>query len=519
MGRKGLHERSNSKNNELPFLTMGPKVSTREDAGSASVSKRTPATAAPKTRSISGGSKPPRTPTSINTTTSMESLLPPVPPLVVTKIPPLAIKKEGSRGSVSTTRSSILRSTPPPRPSSSSPSARRPSTGLEQFFHAPSQSSRPSIYIDTVARHASNASRAEQRAVAAGSSAEQAVIHEQSEPPTAIPPQPPHASTPSPAPLLTGPRPTPTPPLKTPSPPQKLKPILKRTKQNIPPFTVEDYDERRSSWVERTLEQRYNFTRMNGRSQTLRMVRTEEEEEALDEFNEILPAPSRPLQSVSPTHSISPESTVRHSVKKKSSFASIISRSDSLRGAAVNIPQWARYFYSKDEVSLPEEDPNGAMSEKPKLTRMPSAHIPPPRSSHGPAYVNDPAEVASRWSYPHLERTYYPLSPVERIKNRQLALFCLGFILPFCWMIAAFLPLPGPRPMWKAPVVSGGGIGPGGGRNSYQVDVEATMNCTWEEERKFLGHEYWRKVNRCMAVVGVLITGAVVALAVVSVKL
>ena len=142
---------------------------------------------------------------------------------------------------------------------------------------------------------------------------------------------------------------------------------------------------------------------------------------------------------------------------------------------------------------------------------MASVHLSPSRSYADPA-LNDPEDALSRWSYPHLERSKYPLSPVEYLKNRQLVLFCLGFILPFCWMIAALLPLPGPRPAWRAPIVSGD-------RDDFRIDVEASLNCTFKQERIFLSHEYWRKVNRGMSAVGVVLTSAIIALAVVAVKM
>lgn len=143
---------------------------------------------------------------------------------------------------------------------------------------------------------------------------------------------------------------------------------------------------------------------------------------------------------------------------------------------------------------------------------MASVRLSPPRNPDMEPIVHDPEEVASRWSYPHLERSKYPLSPVERLKNRQLFLFCLGFILPLCWMIGALLPLPGPRPMWKAPIITGG-------RDDYRVEAEATLNCTFKQERVYLSHEYWRRVNRMMSAVGVLLTGAIIALVVVAIKM
>ncbi|RPB25379.1 hypothetical protein L211DRAFT_119480 [Terfezia boudieri ATCC MYA-4762] len=501
---------------------MSERVSTKDDNDPFDVSKP-PAIAPSRDITPSGpptkpwSSSKPTTPTSIaNSSLSFDSL-PPVPPLHISKIPPLAIKKEPSRGSVST-------ATPP---------GTTRLAGLEQFYYGSQRSSRPSIYVDTVARKESSSS-----------------LRNQSRTPVAL--------------LTGGPRPLPEEPTPSSSsvsashtgqPSQAShsrqtsfprrgsfgyqpglgralpKPILKRTNYvppgtaqgdvYIPPQTAEEYHERRNSWVEKTLEQRYNYSRMNGRS--LRIVRTSEEEEARDELTEIIPQPStRPVMTDSPPPSRLPDSAIsKPEVRKKRSLQSILSRRDSVSEIPSGIPSWARYFYSKDEVPLPEEEDKPAPGFGPgrpdgrlhSLRRMASARLLP--SKNGPEPIpNDPEDGVSRWSYPHLERSKYPLSPVEHLENRQLMLFCLGFILPFCWIIGALLPLPGPRPMWKAPIVSGDG-----NRDGYRVDVEAALNCTFEQERIFLSHEYWRKVNRGMSAVGVVLTGAIIALTVVAVKM
>ena len=339
-----LHERSNSKNNELPVLPMSERVSKKDDDDPFDVSK--PPTIAPS-RDITPSGPPtkpwssskPTTPTSIaNSSLSFDSL-PPVPPLHINKIAPLEIKKEPSRGSVSTT-------TPP---------GTTRLAGLEQFYYGAQQSSRPSIYVDTVARKESSSSLRNQLR---------------------------NASTSAGALLTSGPRPLPEEPTPSsssashthqsqPSQPQRgsfghqprpsialPKPILKRTNYvppgtaqgeiYIPPQTAEEYHERRNSWVEKTLEQRYNYSRMNGRS--LRIVRTSEEEEARDELTEIIPQQStRPAVTDSPPLSGSPDSTIsKQEVRKKRSLQSILSRRDSVTrpGTASEIPSgipsWAR---------------------------------------------------------------------------------------------------------------------------------------------------------------------------------
>lgn len=334
-----LHERSNSKNNEFPVLPMSGRVSKNNDNDPFDVSKP-PTTAGSRNISPSGGparpwsSSKPTTPTSIaNSSLSLESL-PPVPPLHINKIPPLTIKKEPSRGSVSTT---------PPPPTRLA--------GLEQFYYGPQQTSRPSIYVDTVARKVSSSSL---RPQSRSASASAGVLLTSSRP---LPEEPAQSSSQSShtrqssldkKPSL-GHQPRPSIALP--------KPILKRTNyippstaqsEYIPPQTAEEYHERRNSWVERTLEQRYNYSRMNGRS--LRIVRTSEEEEARDELTDIVSQPSnRPLVTDSPPLSSSPDSLIeKKEIRKKRSLQSILSRKDSVTrpGTATDvpsgIPSWAR---------------------------------------------------------------------------------------------------------------------------------------------------------------------------------
>jgi hypothetical protein len=115
-------------------------------------------------------------------------------------------------------------------------------------------------------------------------------------------------------------------------------------------------------------------------------------------------------------------------------------------------------------------------------------------------------DATTLWSLPHLDHP--PLARIESL-DRQLILFCLGFMLPLCWWIAAFLPLPDLFPSWHS-----------------QHDLEArAANLTVSKEarqlemayeRRFENARWWRRVNRGMSVVGLVIVGAIVALVVAS---
>ncbi|ORY69489.1 uncharacterized protein BCR38DRAFT_480676 [Pseudomassariella vexata] len=98
-------------------------------------------------------------------------------------------------------------------------------------------------------------------------------------------------------------------------------------------------------------------------------------------------------------------------------------------------------------------------------------------------------------------------------RNIQVVLFALGFIFPFAWMIAAFLPLP-PAPQF----------------DMMERDHSTTMFGIPEEpepfqrrvergdDTRYQSALWWRRLNRFMSFVGLLIIGAIVALAVIGVR-
>ena len=337
-----LHERSNSKNNELPVFPMIATVSQKDDEHDPTSISKLPTMSTSRDFSPSGphakamsddNSSKPRTPTSIaNSAISFDSL-PPVPPLHINKIPPLAVKKESSSGSVSTT--------PPPKVE-----------GLEQFYYGPPQTGRPSIYVDTITRKESSQNL---RTQSRGTSASPGSLPASS--PRPLPQQPTQSTHSRQHSLIHKPSlgHHPNPIIALP------KPILKRTNYvppeaaqsahtvegvYLPPQTAEEYHERRNSWVERTFEQRYNYSRMHGRS--LRIVRSSEEEEARDELTEIIPQSfNKPMIPESPSLSSSPDSSTGSlGVRKKRSLQSILSDSVTRPGTATDarsgIPSWAR---------------------------------------------------------------------------------------------------------------------------------------------------------------------------------
>jgi len=96
-------------------------------------------------------------------------------------------------------------------------------------------------------------------------------------------------------------------------------------------------------------------------------------------------------------------------------------------------------------------------------------------------------------------------------RNAQVVLFILGFILPFAWMVAALLPLP-PNPELEMAELEKG-------KNKYSSTHPAFRQQQYVfDETRYESARWWRNLNRFMSVIGLLIIGAVVALAVIGVR-
>ncbi|KAI1322825.1 hypothetical protein F5Y16DRAFT_27638 [Xylariaceae sp. FL0255] len=137
--------------------------------------------------------------------------------------------------------------------------------------------------------------------------------------------------------------------------------------------------------------------------------------------------------------------------------------------------------------------------------------------------------TSSIWS-PHLRRDnrssrysmWEPPSTTWSVENRifgrrniQLVLFTLGFVFPFAWMIAAFLPLP-PDPQLEMEEK-------GQNTSRFTIPEEAVpepfyQQFTEVDDSRYQSARWWRNLNRLMSILGLLILGAVIALAVLGAR-
>ncbi|KAI9810986.1 MAG: hypothetical protein M1827_005717 [Pycnora praestabilis] len=109
----------------------------------------------------------------------------------------------------------------------------------------------------------------------------------------------------------------------------------------------------------------------------------------------------------------------------------------------------------------------------------------------------------SVWKAPSLDEKYEGKFFSRR--NTQVLMFCLGFLLPFAWIIAACLPLP-PHPTTGSTAAG----------TTALPDLEEAM--TRVDEARYQNARWWRNLNRIMAVLGIVILAAIIALAIVAAR-
>ncbi|KAJ6092126.1 hypothetical protein N7467_004095 [Penicillium canescens] len=154
--------------------------------------------------------------------------------------------------------------------------------------------------------------------------------------------------------------------------------------------------------------------------------------------------------------------------------------------------------------------------------RDPRAHwVPSPEPEDG-EFVNQRYRLRHSWSphlYPDRRVLQHSTSawkapsldsrnePVFGRRNIQVYSFCLGFLFPLAWCIAAVLPLP-PKPKMSPEMMV----------NESDSDVEAALEaqCMNLQQRSHDNARWWRNLNRWMISLGVVITVVIITLAVIG---
>ncbi|KAK5997395.1 hypothetical protein PT974_02751 [Cladobotryum mycophilum] len=241
----------------------------------------------------------------------------------------------------------------------------------------------------------------------------------------------------------------------------------------------------------------------------------------------------------------------------RSSRSSGSSRASSMNRGS--LPHWARLYYGSGERRFLAYKPsyesmassefsdsqprNSLLSRSPSVEcyatdinnprRRPRDYAPPDSDTISEAPMPHPLLLVARsikkrtssiWS-PHLRQDrrasrYSIWAPPSLVgchdtsffwrRNIQIVLFVIGFILPFAWMIGAVLPLP-TKPFLEMAE-----------RDHSTSHLDLRMESRhqmqdFNELRLRNRTKWWRGVNRRMSILGILLIGAYIALAVVGV--
>jgi hypothetical protein len=100
-----------------------------------------------------------------------------------------------------------------------------------------------------------------------------------------------------------------------------------------------------------------------------------------------------------------------------------------------------------------------------------------------------------------------PLGPI----GRQIILFCVGFVFPVSWFIAAFLSIPAKPESLDEKGSLEQGI-PRRGDPSYRRTHSGSTMSIEQLEKQYVKAHWWRSLNRIMCVAGLAIIGAMVSL-------
>ncbi|KAJ9483866.1 hypothetical protein VN97_g9518, partial [Penicillium thymicola] len=145
-------------------------------------------------------------------------------------------------------------------------------------------------------------------------------------------------------------------------------------------------------------------------------------------------------------------------------------------------------------------------SPQPEDGEFTGSHLHRLRHSWSPHLIPDRRVLqhsTSRWRPPSLDSRY---EPVLGRRNIQVYSFCLGFIFPPAWCVAAFLPLP-PKPKVAQMVEFEVGSDVGNALEAQCVNLQ---------QRRRDNARWWRNLNRWMISLGVVILVIIIVLAVIG---
>lgn len=244
----------------------------------------------------------------------------------------------------------------------------------------------------------------------------------------------------------------------------------------------------------------------------------------------------------------------RHDSDSRSTISSRpgSSQSDLSTFVANTLPTWARVYYRRGERASLGAPESSTDDDSVRINTAQSGRTDTPSEGHFPLSIYRPRNRPhQRVSHPEtislsdeeMEHDVYVIGPARRNihqpfsprlrpdrrsqarlsawkapsldenlgsmlfsrQNRQIVLFCVGFIFPFAWMIASFLPIPPQPEMTQLPTPS-------------QLDIERQFarEIGPIEDKSYQKANWWRNLNRIMSGLGTLLIGVIIALAVLA---
>ncbi|KAK5014008.1 hypothetical protein LTR60_003573 [Cryomyces antarcticus] len=138
-----------------------------------------------------------------------------------------------------------------------------------------------------------------------------------------------------------------------------------------------------------------------------------------------------------------------------------------------------------------------------------TTYDPAPRLQQPASRAHAARRPPSSWTIPSLDESFASARLFGPV-NRQILLFCVGFLLPLAWFLAAVLPLPYRR---RGPQMRESRLSP-----DLADEAQVVESGRWMEERRWQKARWWRRLNRGMCVLGVAVLGTVIALAIVAAR-
>ena len=139
----------------------------------------------------------------------------------------------------------------------------------------------------------------------------------------------------------------------------------------------------------------------------------------------------------------------------------------------------------------------------PRSTPRPAMQIRSPSASPYLQHDQRAAARMSAWQVPSLDEPVH--NRFFSRCNRQIILFCLGFLIPPLWMVAAVLPLP------YRPEIRNVGT-----PSELKLEQEMYNKLGPVDERRYAKARWWRTLNSIMSAVGLVITGIMVSTRILS---